>query len=209
MGTINKWEFLTDGGIADFLLKVQHDWDKAKTNRNAKCTLNIHAIDQRRHSYVKPPSFTSKSGKWFDHFDISYEGVLTQKELITGLIVSLNAFTSEQRNNIRQHVISIWNTFDKNKNGVIEKDEFLGGMAQDLVAFAQSWDPDSLLDDEATHGNAPVKIKVNIPEGYESGSLMKVSSPVSQEVVIIMVPDKVKWGGGVNEPYFFTVSFLQ
>jgi len=201
-GEISRGEFLCEGGFHGFLLLLEQEWRERPDDRNTCNFLNLNVKGGRRHNY-NFPSLAADPEKWFDHIDYDHSKELSQKELTDGLIVSINANSSTKRRAIRDFVIAFWDKYDSNGDNVISKKEFLavGGLAEMLIEFEQS---NKSSEDEIA---STLQIRVCIPRGMKAGDLMQVSSPKTQEIVVIQIPDKIVWNGGGEDPYYIVVSF--
>jgi len=207
-GLIDKWEFLTKGGMADALIQMEKEWKQCSTTgktRTCETISKVFSKATRRHSYEPPPYLKDNPEAWFDHFDIDRSHYLSQKEVIHGLYVTLNASTSEKRQVIREHVITNWDKYDMDNNGVIDKVEFLktNGLSRCITRLLRLWpQSDSCLMDKGA-----VEVTVCIPKGKGSGDIIKMSSPRTQEFILIMIPVKKKWNKSDDGSCSFTVLF--
>jgi len=209
-GKIDKWEFLVKGGLHDYLILFEQEWKERPSDRSSCNFLSLHVKGSLRHSYVMPPPI-SQPRRWFDHFDIDRSGYLTAKETINGLYSTFNATSSERRKAIRKIVTSSWDDYDLNDDGLISLDEFIrdGGLAGCFQGYETYWkeDLESIVEDNDEDSNEVVKVQVQIPKDKTTGDVLQVSSPKTQDMLVVLIPEKVKWGGGENEPYFFTLKF--
>jgi len=217
-GLIDKWEFLIKGGMSDALIQMEKEWKQCSTTgktRTRETISKLFSKATRRHSYEPPPSLQDSPEAWFDHFDIDGSHYLTQKEVIHGLYVTLNALTSEKRQVIREHVITNWDKYDKDNNGVIDKVEFLKtqGLSRCITRLLRLWpQSDSCFMDKGdgkSSSSDAVEVTVCIPKGKSAGDIIKMSSPRTQEFILIMIPDKKKWKKSEDgsSSYSFTVLF--
>jgi len=207
-GLIDKWEFLSKGGMADALIQMEKEWKSCTSKRTHETISKVFSKGTRRHSYEPPPSLKDNPEDWFDHFDIDNSHFLSQKEVIHGLYVTLNAATSEKRQIIREHVVTNWEKYDKDNNGLIDKIEFLKteGFHRCIKRLLRLWPQSDNLSE-----NTGVEVKVCIPKGKGSGDIIKMSSPRTQEFILVMIPEKSKWKktteGSSDGSYTFTVLF--
>jgi len=207
MGEIERSEFLCEGGLQDYLLLLQKEWAERPGDRSTYNFLNISVKGGYRHNYLPPPPLAEDPEKWFNHVDYDRSKELSQKELVDGLITSLNANTSEKRSKIRELIVGVWDKYDSNNDGVICKKEFLAedGLANMLIKLEEGWKLSNISSSDEE--SQTVKIRVNIPRGMKAGDIMQVSSPKTQEIVVVQIPDKIVWNGGDKEPYYILVSF--
>jgi len=208
-GQIDRWEFLGKGGLNDYLILLEKEWKERPNDRNTYNFLNLYAKGGRRHNYLPPPSLATDSEKWFYHFDFDYSGSLSQKEVIHSLIVTLNANTSEHRRTVRELIVGAWDKYDKDDDNLISKEEFLAndGLVHMFINLEKEWKLNQSPEAEEKSNADKVVIKAFVPAKLKSGDIMKVSSPKTQEMVLLMIPDKILWSGGGEEPYYFSVNF--
>jgi len=209
-GNIDKWEFCVKGGLHDYLILLEQEWNERPQDRTSYHFLNLYVNGTRRHSYVPPPQLAN-SEAWFMHFDFDHSGKLSEKETINGLYATLNANTSQQRQSIRKIVTSAWNDYGDDNDEHISLHDFSKeeGLAEMFEGYQEYWKSSIKTIEEETcmKEHVVTKIKVQIPKGKEPGDVLKVSSPKTQEMVVLLIPDKIVWGGGTDEPYYFTVKF--
>jgi len=209
-GQIDKWEFRVKGGMHDYLLMFEQEWKDRPNDRTSYHFLNLYVKGSRRHSYIEPPGLEEPE-KWFHHFDFDHTGKLTEKEAINGLYATLNATTQEERLLIRKIVTSVWEDYDEDADDVITLNDFVkeDGLAEMFLGYEEYWKENvkNTETDKDSSGDVVVKIKVLIPNNKKPGDALLVSSPKTQEMVMLVIPDKIIWGGGETEPYFFTVKF--
>lgn len=197
-GLIDKWEFLTKGGMGDALKQMETEWNQCIGPRTSSKISKVFTKATRRHSYEPPPSLRDSPEAWFDHFDIDDSHFLSQKEVIHGLYITCNALTSEKRQIIREHVVSNWDKYDQDNNGVIDKVEFLklDGFYRRIRRLLKLWPQTDNCVTNNNEGHLPfdaVEVTVCIPKGKGPGDIIKMSSPKTQEFILVMVPEKKKW----------------
>lgn len=80
-----------------------------------------------------PPSSLSNPSAWFDYYDQDRSGSLTKSEVMAGLI---QTFPANTNTSLQETVNSIWNVFDTDGNGTLDKSEFCtpGGFGESLQA---------------------------------------------------------------------------
>jgi len=206
-GEIDLWEFLVKGGFHDFLILLETEWKERPKDRTTYHFLNLYFKSARRHTYAPPPPLSSPE-HWFKHFDFDYTGILTEKEAIHGLYATLNAVESKQRQAVRQFITQSWE--DEQETMTLE--EFLkhDGMANKFQEFEKDYKEEFSVNEtkieEKLQGT--IKIRVHIAKGQNSGDVIKVCSPKTNEIAILLVPDKIVWGkDDANDPYYFDVTF--
>jgi len=141
-----------------------------------------------------PPPLLFCPEAWFDYFDINRNQSLSQKQVINGLYVTLNAITQENQLHIQGEVASAWDEHSKDKNGTITKKEFLekNGLSHSLVKLISSW-PLSSSRSKKYWEIFDTKVTVCIPEGMTQGDITETDSPRTQERILVMIPEKSKW----------------
>jgi len=204
-GQIDQWEFLVKGGLHDYLILLDDEWKSRPKDRSSKHFLNLYFKAARRHTIIPPPSL-SDPALWFKHFDFDHAGILTEKEAMNGLYATLNATTPKQRMSVRRFITGIWDDEDE----VMRIEGFMkdGGFASKFQEFERDWKEEFYLGEiEAEEDTTTIKIKVQIPSDKKPGDVLQVASPKTQELLLLLIPEKLLWGGGEGEPYFFHVIF--
>lgn len=87
-----------------------------------------------------PPPPLSNPSAWFDYYDKDRSGSLNKSEVTQGLIFTLGAKSPSEQHNLQGTVNSIWNIFDTDGNGTLDKREFCapGGFGESLQAAMNS-----------------------------------------------------------------------
>jgi len=204
-GTISKFEFLLDGGLA---YKLKHMDFKTVAND----TLNS---ERQR---FEPPPLVSERVAWFDYFDTDNDSCLTQQEVTHGLIVSLGAEGAIQQSNIRSFIQQVWPVFTgSTTNASILKDTFVrrDGLADAIIQSMNYLKQDidmtpPLQQNPQTKPDKPegIQIQVNIPANMSAGQRLKLQSPRTNQIIVLTIPEQSQWfpGGNGNTPYYFLTT---
>lgn len=89
----------------------------------------------------QPPDIRDDPSGWFDYWDEDHSQSLDQDEVVRGLIKTFGLSDNESVSIMLQKIVcAIWNVFDEDKSGAIDRDEFLKpkeGLGASLVASLQ------------------------------------------------------------------------
>jgi len=194
---VDLLEFVQHEGMASGLAKMCMVWKEKGPDGLTDYSTPLYKREIHRHQLTPPPDFRSHPEDWFLHFDIDKSGYLTQKEVLNGLTVSCNAANAEQQHTIREKILSVWKKHDADGNGVYEMKEFLS-MAEDLKDLPMH---------PRTAPENVVTITVYVPSGKKANDIIGVASPKTNEVVLLMIPDKSVWATSESGVPCFYVDF--
>jgi len=142
------------------------------------------------------PSISKNPQMWFDYYDKDGNKGLSRKELTDALFELNDIKDPARRQTFLQNIKRLWEEYDTDYIGQIEKREFLkkGGLAERVMVF------------EKMKMQKKIQIKVFIKEGMKPNDTIKVVSPRNKLPMVCSIPVENEWRTLDSKSFFFLVT---
>jgi len=145
---------------------------------------------------VLAPSISKNPQMWFDYYDKDGNNGLSRQELTDALFELNDIKDPASRQTFLQNIKKLWEEYDTDYIGQIEKREFLkkGGLAERVMVF------------EKMKMQKKIQIKIFINEGMKPNDTVKVVSPRNNLPMVCSIPEENEWRTLDGKSFFFLVT---